>query len=357
LGESIFSANDPGVAKVVINDDIFVRAYGFFPHPNILGGFLVVSLLATMTYFLFSARKMFHVEQFSGIWLYRVIIFTQMTALLLSFSKSAWLAFAIGLLVLIYSAKKLFHVEQSMNDTKIVPRGTLDNETSVIESNCSTWNNLELSIMKVFKKLFHVEQFAVIGGIILFGMVIFFLDLKLFLIQPSVERLFYMNALTGLAQDYFIQGVGIGQFVLTMQQFFAEKLLIWQFQPIHNVFLLIFSETGIVGLGLFLWFFVYAGRRNNKSVPRGTFAMHQENCSTWNNRLLKSENASMFHVEHGSMSSYGSSVDCEGDILASLLRSILAAVTVIMLFDHYFWDIQQGQLLLWIILALAVVRK
>jgi O-antigen ligase len=92
-----------------------------------------------------------------------------------------------------------------------------------------------------------------------------------FLIQPFAERLFYIESLQGLSESYFFQGLGIGQFVFTMQQFFDEKLLVWQFQPIHNVFLLIFSEVGIVGLGLFLWFFIYVFLKNYQNVPRGTF--------------------------------------------------------------------------------------
>lgn len=63
LGESIFSVFDPGVAKIVINGDIFVRSYGFFPHPNILGGFLALSLVITLFYPILFRIKMFHVEQ------------------------------------------------------------------------------------------------------------------------------------------------------------------------------------------------------------------------------------------------------------------------------------------------------
>src|SRR3990172_2239052 len=67
LGESIFNAHDPGIAKIVINGDVFIRSYGFFPHPNILGGFLALSLLITMVYPLIFKSKMFHVEQSDNI--------------------------------------------------------------------------------------------------------------------------------------------------------------------------------------------------------------------------------------------------------------------------------------------------
>ena len=44
-------------------------------------------------------------------------------------------------------------------------------------------------------------------------------------------------------------------------------------------------------------------------------------------------------------------------IVPYLFRSLLVVIILIMLFDHYFWDIQQGQLLLWIILGLATSKK
>jgi hypothetical protein len=58
----------------------------------------------------------------------------------------------------------------------------------------------------------------------------------------------------------------------------------------------------------------------------------------------------MFHVEHFSESD-------RKVIAAHLLRALLIMTAFIMLSDHYFWDIQQGQLLLWIILGLAIAKK
>ena len=114
-------------------------------------------------------------------------------------------------------------------------------------------------------------------------MIVFFVNLKLFIIQPFVERLFYINSIRGLFKGYLFEGLGIGQYVFDMQHFFTEKLLLWQLQPIHNVFLLIFSETGSVGIGLFLWFLAFVFLRNSKNVPRGTIPhLPMQKCSTWN---------------------------------------------------------------------------
>src|SRR3989338_9118191 len=225
LGESIFNAHDPGIAKIVINGDVFIRSYGFFPHPNILGGFLALSLLITMVYPLIFKSKMFHVEQSDNI--------------------------------------------------PNVPRGTIYSSIAWLLTKCSTWNICYKSVMRVFSKMFHVEHLLIVWGIVMVMMIVFFVNLKLFIIQPFVERLFYINSIRGLFKGYLFEGLGIGQYVFDMQHFFTEKLLLWQLQPIHNVFLLIFSETGSVGIGLFLWFLAFVFLRNSKNVPRGTFFSHQ----------------------------------------------------------------------------------
>jgi O-antigen ligase len=96
-----------------------------------------------------------------------------------------------------------------------------------------------------------------------------------------------------------------------MQNYFNEKLLSWQFQPIHSLFLLILIETGVVGFGLWILFFMMLVRiLFRKNVPRGT----------------QKERA-----------------------VTTLIVSTSLFMVIVSFFDHYFWDIQQGQLLLWLL--------
>src|SRR3989344_8742564 len=222
LQESVFSVYDPGVAKIAIDGHIFVRAYGFFPHPNVLGGFLAISLLITMIHPLIFKSKMFHVEHSVHIWGYRVVIFAQLLALSFSFSKSAILAFIIGLIIAFFSIQKMFHVEHLQPNQPNVPRGTFKKSLSEYIAKCSTWNIDQVSVGRIFKKMFHVEHWIVILAVVLSGMAALSFDLKLFFTQPLLERLFYMQAIEGLYKAYFFQGLGIGQFVFDMQQFFDE---------------------------------------------------------------------------------------------------------------------------------------
>jgi O-antigen ligase len=53
-------------------------------------------------------------------------------------------------------------------------------------------------------------------------------------------------------------GLGIGNFVAYMQNFNEQILYSWQFQPVHNFFLLAANEMGVlVGIFLFILVFVY----------------------------------------------------------------------------------------------------
>jgi O-antigen ligase len=99
-----------------------------------------------------------------------------------------------------------------------------------------------------------------------------------------------------------------------MQKYSTVFLANWQYQPVHNVFLLIWSELGIIGLVLFILFLWKVFRANN-TVPR-----------------LPADEAGGTPV----------------------FKAILLGLTIIMFFDHYFWDIQQGQIILWMILGLVV---
>ncbi|MFZ2225956.1 MAG: O-antigen ligase family protein [Candidatus Moraniibacteriota bacterium] len=239
LRESIVAPNIAGVAKIIINHQAYIRAYGLFPHPNILGGFLFFSIIITLL-----CQKMFHVEHFkeqdsmncstwniSGgdfwkivprgtIWNYLIwlALIIQITGIIFSFSKSAILALIVAVIYI------------------IVPRGTFQ----VVN----------------LKKLFHVEQFRMllIAGLVILGGLFFFrVEVYDLFAKSFQERKLYMFISEQIIADSPIVGVGTGQFIVNAEKLFPN-LEVWQYQPVHNVFLLIWSEWGIVGLVLFILF-------------------------------------------------------------------------------------------------------
>lgn len=118
-GETTIGPQIPGIAKIVIDGEKLIRAYGTFPHSNILGSFLIFSILISVyllsehKYAILSRYKLNYAQFYniklsksqmktivSLIWI--IIIFTQITALLFTFSRSAWAGFATSILVLAF---------------------------------------------------------------------------------------------------------------------------------------------------------------------------------------------------------------------------------------------------------------
>ncbi|HAV11567.1 MAG TPA: hypothetical protein DCX32_03410 [Candidatus Moranbacteria bacterium] len=390
LKESIFSADMTGVAKIVFNGETLVRPYGLLPHPNVLGGFLVFTTICTLIYF-----KLFHVEQFEvkkenncstwnnsnfknknskslqkkcstwNIFEYRaqdivprgtiqgvikkplfhveqwfkkpllkwLIYAVQISAIICTFSKSAVFGLILAIFYILYKNSNIL--------------------TDLPRNNCSTWNNPEFQarnnvprgtlLDNMRKVMFHVEQFIKKISQLLFnitkankkiflGIAIVTTVFVLFkpnyhsLIGRSIsDRLIFLNVSRGTFIEHPFLGVGAGQYVINLLS--LDNVLEWQYEPVHNVFLLILNELGIIALVVFL-VFVYKLFRN-------------ANCSTWNNLENKC----------------GISILGEATVY---IKGLCIALIVIMLFDHYLWTIQQGQIILWFTLAMlaaVVIRK
>ena len=356
LKESVIAPNIPGVAKMSILDHTIIRSYGLFPHPNILAGFLGITLILTIAYPLVFSQKMFHVEHGVSmrypilfgrelmifwnriltcfkkcstwnmrktllrmfhveqkLFLYRTVLFIQLIAFLLTFSKSAFISLFFAIVYIIF--RELFHVEQFSHLINVF--------LHYVYKKCSTWN------IKIFiNKLFHVEQFVYLLILTCFCLVAIIvlrsINWNYYFLQSFHERSFLLNGYLQMIRANIWQGVGFGQGVFRMQDFFPEILQSWQFQPIHNMYLLIVAEVGVIGVFLFGYFIWKC-------------------CSTWNITL---DAARMFHVEH----SHGESLNRR--ILRNTLAAILIFLGTVSLFDHYLWDIQQGQLMFWFFLGL-----
>jgi len=331
LWESTISPSIPGVAKIVLSGEKYIRAYGLFPHPNILGGFLILSIIFTILY-----SKQFHacpVARNCSTWnnlfatgmehskeelnnncstfvspkLWRsgwnncvcyVILSIQLVAIILTFSKSAWVGLAISLIYIWYQN---------------VPRGTF-----------------VLSFKKI--ALGKMRYFALIAGILFSLIVIIKPNWYSMVGKGADDRMFYFNVSRGTFLEKPILGVGSGQFVLSLEN--IRNMEYWQFQPVHNVFLLILNELGIIGLFIFVWFIwriiINVSSQHKRSTP-----------------------VKMFHVEH-SMGQERNILRGRSGIIDIYVKSIFLGFLFIMLVDHYFWDIQQGQIFFWLTLSMLV---
>src|SRR3989344_610013 len=308
LKESLISPNIPGVAKVIFGGEKFIRAYGLFPHPNILGGFLLFSIIITWVYWklikiplnppftkeengIVPCGTIFKLSPFlkgrNKEGFLKIALFIQFIALMITFSKSAILGLIMAIL---YIFLKIYR-------NRIVPCGTIH-------------KNLLRNMFQVE----HIKRLLLLSLISLLLIIAIKPNINSLILKSLNERIIYLNLSDKIISDNPIFGIGNGQFVLEMQKYSVIILESWQFQPVHNVFLLIWSELGLIGLILFLWFL-------------------------W--RIFKFSPFSKGRLERDFY-------------LTIILKSVVIGFIFIMLFDHYFWDIQQGQILFWLTAGLLV---
>ncbi len=97
LGEFPLNPSWAGISVVIANSVRLLRAYGLSDHPNILGGCLAFGLILLLAAYL---KRPMHPALLAG-------FLPALPALLVTFSRSAWLAFLAGAMVLV--GAEMFH--------------------------------------------------------------------------------------------------------------------------------------------------------------------------------------------------------------------------------------------------------
>ncbi len=268
LGEQPIDPSLLGIAKINLDGFKHIRAYGTFPHPNVLAGFLVILLIAILIFFYQSQRKKIKLLAFS---LLLVFFF----GLLLTFSRSSWLVFLLAF-------------------------GAI------------SWWEIFVLKKQIKRNLTFVSLFLLIAFLLI---LLFFPYIKArFYLEPyQLIRIERTEFATNLIKSHPIKGVGIGNFVPGLLK--EAKLKNWQYQPVHNSYLLIISEIGFIGFLLFfnLIYWLYRNLKAIRFVPKNNY-------------------------QRG-------------------LALILAAILILFLFDHYFWTIKQTEWCFWLIVGLIAKNE
>ncbi len=210
LGSSVVEAIAPdGVIER------WLRAYGSLDHPNMFGGLMAVGLIIASWLWLSRQDKKNSLEYIA------IIVSTVVlsTGLIFSFSRASWLAAAVGL----------------------------------------TWL---LIYQIIYKKIQLKEAAAWLGTLIIVGALIssqyYYLFTPRFSGDTRLEQISEHERIDAASQSFTLisnhplLGSGLGTYTLDAAEHTKAKQPSWFFQPVHNIFLLLISEIGIIGFMLLL---------------------------------------------------------------------------------------------------------
>jgi O-antigen ligase len=201
LGERTFNLSTPGIALVSLNGAEHLRAYSTFSHPNSLAGYLGASIL----FILLSGKLKRSVFNILGLFLIVACFFV-------TFSVSAYLGMFFAFSFLLITNKRL----------------------------------LKQTILAYL-------LFAIVGSLTLPLVSPWFLKTFPLIGQNISQRLDLAYIAGQLISQNLLLGVGHGTFIVTIPLFKGIFSYSWLLQPVHNIFLLVLSETGIIGLLVFCY--------------------------------------------------------------------------------------------------------
>lgn len=206
LGERSFTIDTPGIALTNIIGSNLLRAYSTFSHPNSFAGFGGVLFI----YLFFNKANL---NKYILVMGYTLAV----VAFLLTFSLEAFIVITFCLVV--------YLVFKNRNN---------------IKTHISNFLLFSITSSLIFMLLSNV-----------------IMQTKLSLNESVGQRL-ELGIISGnILKNFFLFGGGFNTFTLIETAYSNIKNTVWLLQPVHNIFLLVFVETGIVGL---LFFFLIINR-------------------------------------------------------------------------------------------------
>lgn len=213
LGESSLEAGRKGISFVNGFGDIFLRAYGTLPHPNVLSYYGITIGLITMLLGSSKAAKQANIINSLAFYLLLTLI---SILIVITFSRTAILIWAIALVVFAFK-------------TKI--------------------NSLIIKIFEFVQSKFQMKSLNSLTPVSIFGAIFGGRENSL------TERVVQMQiAFAALTDTIFFAGVGAGRYSelvrsLSSADFYTyiKQIGSATFQPAHNVLIAFFIEHGLIG--------------------------------------------------------------------------------------------------------------
>ncbi len=195
-----------------------IRAYGTLPHPNILGAFLVFSLLMTSYLYETAAKKR---------WIGAALVI-QLITLFMTYSRAALFGFGGAAFLWLF----LHYLKEKRISTVWKP-----------------WIlGAAVSVLLFYPQLFHR------GGVVSYNAVA---------MHSDQMRVSMKDIALEIIRDHPWLGVGFNNYMIAFAKYAAGTSVepIW----VHNIYLLIAAETGVIGLALFLLFCLFTAYQGWKS--------------------------------------------------------------------------------------------
>jgi len=278
LGESVLGSSMTGIASFFNTaGDKIIRSYGTTPHPNILAAYLFLAIFAI--YFIWIYKKLKIIAYCLLLIAYCVTLF----GFFFTFSRTIiflWAAgfFARGLLIVAKGKLR----EQFWHDPLLKRRLAQIVATTVL-------------VTVAFSLLYWPEVSS---------------RIKVSSQEEAVQlRVFYNKESLGGGLNLF--GIGLGDFTTWLAEQ-NPNLPRHMYQPVHNIYLLIYSEIGILGFALFLLFIAALFYEFIKKT-----------------KLKELKHYSFFLVT--------------------------LSILTIGLFDHFLLTLQQGRFVFWLVLTILSV--
>lgn len=259
----------------------WLRAYGSFDHPNILGGYMAISIIVLIWYFINKDKRNrqkkseYNIENLiKNIFIY-IFFIIYFLAMFFSFSRSAWIGLVVGIICLLFLAviKKDFLAQN--NILKLLFVGILLSGLMY-----SSFGNL---VQARFAGKGRLERISLNERI-----------------NANIQ------AWNMIKKNWFL-GVGAGNFTQALRMETTQEKPGYYYQPVHNTYLLIWSELGLVGALAFIGFLVLIAVK-----------------------FIKDKKDSKY------------------------LLSAFSALIVMMFFDHWWWSLHFGIIFLFFAFSLII---
>lgn len=214
LGERSFSVFTPGIASINLFGRNYLRMYSTFPHPNSLAGYMGLA-------FVFLAFNQLTNNKFIIICGYLIMS----VVFILTFSMSAYVAILACVILYLIFKKKII------------------NQRAIT--------------------LFIVLNFLVSFYLTILSKPLLQTDINFS--KSSRERLILGNISGEIISKNWVSGTGLNTFIVNEISYGHLENSIWLLQPVHNIYLLTLTETGLLGATMLLYLFYRLLVNNIKS--------------------------------------------------------------------------------------------